>query len=70
MVSIDVCGLNCPEPVLMVKKAMTAGEKEIEVVSDAQVAVENITRLCDKMGYGIRVSQKDGGLFSLSISKS
>ena len=68
MKSIDVRGLNCPEPVILVKKAMESGEREIETVSDAKVAVENITRLCNKMGYSIDVKEKDGD-YILSIKK-
>lgn len=68
MKNIDVRGLNCPEPVVLVKKAMESGEREIEVVSDAKVAVENITRLCNKMGYSIEVKTKDGD-YILSIKK-
>ena len=68
MKSIDVRGLNCPEPVILVKKAMESGEKEIEAVSDAKVAVENITRLCNKMGYSIDVKTK-GDDYILSIKK-
>lgn len=68
MKNIDVRGLNCPEPVILVKKAMESGEREIEAVSDAKVAVENITRLCSKMGYFIDVKEKDGD-YILSIKK-
>lgn len=68
MKNIDVRGLNCPEPVILVKKAMESGEKEIEAIADAKVAVENITRLCNKMGYSIEVNMKDGD-FVLSIKK-
>lgn len=68
MKNIDVRGLNCPEPVILVKKAMESGEKEIEAIADAKVAVENITRLCNKMSYSIEVNTKDGD-FVLSIKK-
>ncbi len=69
MRKLDVCGLNCPEPMLMVKRAIGDGEKEIEVLSDAVVAVENITRLCGKMGYSVVKSEKDGK-FELQLRKN
>lgn len=68
MKSLDVRGLNCPEPVIQVKKAIESGNSEIEVITDARVAVENITRLCNKLCYSISVSEK-GGDFLLSIKK-
>lgn len=69
MKNIDVRGLNCPEPVILVKKAIESGEKNIEAVSDAKVAVENITRLCNKTGYSIKVNEK-GDEYILSINKN
>ena len=68
MSKLDVCGLNCPEPVLLVKREMVSGEKEIEVISDAAVAVENIARLCSKMGYEMKQSQEDG-LWKLALTR-
>lgn len=68
MKTIDVRGLNCPEPVILVKRAMEKGEVDIEVISDANVAVENITRLSNKMGYNIEVKELNGE-FILKIVK-
>ena len=39
---IDVRGLSCPEPVIMVQKAMALGDSEYTVQSDSKTAVENI----------------------------
>ena len=68
MKNIDVCGLNCPEPVIRVKAAMDAGERDIEVLCDQAVAKENISRLCKKMKYNIIVVNS-GDNFILKISK-
>ena len=68
MKKIDVCGLNCPEPVIRVKSVMDAGEKDIEVLCDQAVAKENISRLCKKMKYKIVVFS-EGDNYILKISK-
>lgn len=47
---------------------MEKGEVDMEVISDASVAVENITRLSNKMGYNIEVKELNGE-FILKIVK-
>lgn len=68
MLKIDVCGLSCPEPVIKVKQAMSKGESQIEVVSDAACSVENITRLCNNRGYSVNRT-KDGDIYNLVLTK-
>jgi selenium metabolism protein YedF len=55
MKELDVRGLACPEPVILTKKAIEAGETEILVVSDSTVAVENIQSLAKKMNFNTEV---------------
>lgn len=70
MKKIDVRGLNCPEPVFLTKKAIDEGNKDIEILCDAVVAKENITRLAGKMGYSISNKTNDDGDFVLSLKKN
>ena len=43
---IDTRGLSCPIPVVMVQKAVKNGApSKLEVLSDAKVAVKNITQI-------------------------
>ena len=66
---IDTRGLSCPTPVFMVQKAIKDGSPAtIEVLCDAKVAVENITRLAANMGYQVTVAD-DSGDFKLTLSK-
>ena len=66
---IDTRGLSCPTPVFMVQKAIKDGAPAaIEVLCDAKVAVENITRLAGNMGYQVTVTN-DGDDFKLNLSK-
>ena len=66
---IDTRGLSCPTPVFMVQKAIKDGAPAaFEVLCDAKVAVENITRLAGNMGYQVTVTN-DGDDFKLNLSK-
>lgn len=52
---IDTRGYGCPIPVVMVQKAMKKEKPaRLEVLSDNEYAVENITRLANSMGYELR----------------
>lgn len=57
---IDARGRSCPEPVVMIRDAMKSGKKEYEMVVDAQVCVENVTRFAEHAGYQVSVSEKNG----------
>ena len=49
---IDARGLSCPMPVVMTQKAVREEAPAVlEVLVDAQVAVENITRYARSQGY-------------------
>lgn len=56
---IDARGRSCPEPVLMIQKAMTSGESRYEMMVDNRVSVENVTRFAEHNGYHVQVSKKD-----------
>lgn len=66
---IDTRGLSCPIPVVMVQKALQNGApSQLEVLADAQVAVENITRFAHSQGYQVSVAE-DGPDFKLTLTK-
>ncbi|MCI8971763.1 MAG: recombinase, partial [Oscillibacter sp.] len=62
-------GQSCPIPVVMTRKAL---EKEkparLEVLVDAQVAVENVTRCAHSLGYQV-TAEPQGTDFKLILSK-
>ena len=47
MKEIDARGLACPQPVILTRKAMLAGEKQLIVRVDNAAAVENLKRLAE-----------------------
>lgn len=66
---VDARGQSCPIPVVMTRKAL---EKEkparLEVLVDAQVAVENVTRYAQSQGYQVK-AEPQGTDFKLVLSK-
>ncbi len=47
---IDARGLSCPQPVVLVDRAVAAGNTDLEILVDNEVARENITRLATRRG--------------------
>lgn len=66
---IDARGLSCPMPVVMVQKAVQKSQPAVlEVLVDARVAVENISRFAGSRGYEITVEEQ-GGDYRLTLRK-
>ena len=66
---VDTRGLSCPIPVVMVQQAIKKeAPAKLEVLADAKVAVENITRLATTNGYHVSVVE-DGLDFKLTLTK-
>lgn len=65
---IDARGLSCPEPVIMIRKAMASKEECYEMVVDNNVSKENVTRYATHQGYQVEVEEK-GGEYCLHIRK-
>lgn len=51
MIKVDARGMSCPQPVLMVKKAIDASTKSIEILVDNTTAQNNITRYLKSEGF-------------------
>ena len=65
---IDARGLSCPQPVLLLKKAMKSNASTYEIVVENTTAKENITRFAGNLGYNVNVSEQDGE-YTLEIKK-
>lgn len=66
MKEIDARGLACPQPVILARKAMKAGERAILICVDNFVAAENLKRLADSQGYAVTV-EKEGEDYALTL---
>lgn len=65
---LDARGLSCPEPVVMIRKAMMSKENKYVMVVDNPTAKENVTRYAEHQGYKVSVAES-GGEYTLTITK-
>ena len=66
---IDVRGLSCPQPVIMVHRKMRKiGTGTFEVIGDDDTARENIKRLSRDKGWSLK-EKEAGDNFLLRLSK-
>ena len=68
MKQLDAKGLSCPEPVIMLRKAMMSKENAYEIVVDNTTSKENVTRYAEHQGYKVSVSEQQGE-YTLRITK-
>ena len=66
---IDARGKACPTPVIMAKKAISAGESTFTVLVDNTTAVENLKRLAANQGFDAAVTEQ-GGAFHLAFVRT
>ena len=65
---LDARGLSCPEPVVMIRKAMMTKEAKYVMVVDNPTARENVTRYAEHQGYTVTVAEADDE-YTLTITK-
>ena len=65
---LDARGLSCPEPVVMIRKAMMSKDAEYVMVVDNPTAKENVTRYAEHQGYNVAVAE-NGDEYTLTITK-
>ena len=65
---LDARGLSCPEPVIMIRKAMMSKETEYEMIVDNPTSKENVTRYAEHQGYKVEVKEQ-GDEFTLVMKK-
>ncbi len=68
MNKLDAKGFNCPEPVIMTKKALSSLGTPLEVTVDNKVPMENIKRFATGRKYNVIVREEDTN-FVIEISK-
>ena len=61
MIKVDAMGDTCPIPVVKTKNANKelGGSGEVQTLVDNEIAVQNLTKMANQKGYGVR-SQKLG----------
>lgn len=68
MEKLDARGLSCPEPVIMIRKAMLSGGTGYEMTVDNLASQENVTRYAQHQGYTVSVTEQ-GGEYTLTMTK-
>ena len=68
MTTVDARGYSCPEPVIMLRKALATKEAEYTVMVDNVASRENVTRYAEHEGYTVAVSEKSGE-YTLTLKK-
>lgn len=66
---VDARGLSCPQPVILAKQAIGAGEFPLEILVDTATSRENVRRLAERFGLVVRVEER-GGDFALVVTKA
>ncbi|MDD4874484.1 MAG: sulfurtransferase TusA family protein [Dehalococcoidales bacterium] len=68
--TVDARGLNCPEPVMLVRKAIQETNKgTINVLVDSGTARENVSRLAKNSGWAVTINDQPDGSYSIVIKK-
>ncbi len=66
-VEIDTCGMVCPQPVAVVRRALDAmDDGELVVLGDYPPAARSIRRSCYRHGYDVRTVE-EGERFELRV---
>ena len=68
MKTLDARGLSCPEPVIMIRKAMMSKENSYEMIVDNATSKENVMRYAEHQGYHVIIKEENGE-YTLSMKK-
>lgn len=68
MIKIDTCGMGCPQPVLMTKKALDQNPEGADIIVDNNTAKCNVERFIKNAGYQMEIIE-DGETFIISARK-
>lgn len=59
---------SCPEPVIMLSKAMMSKENKYQMVVDSPTAKENVSNYGKKQGYNVNITEQNGE-YTLTFTK-
>jgi TusA-related sulfurtransferase len=64
---VDARGFSCPQPVIMTRTAIEAGEFPFEVLVETVTSRENVRRVAERAWCTVQVEQS-GDEFKLTVS--
>ncbi len=59
---VDARGRACPQPVILTRNALQAGEPVTTIV-DSETAVHNVTRMAERAGYQVEGERRADGIY-------
>ena len=65
---VDARGLSCPQPVILARNAIKAGDFPIEVLVETVTSRENVKRAAEKAGCTVQVEEL-GDEFKLTLTR-
>ena len=65
---LDARGLSCPEPVIMIRKAMMSKGNSYEMIVDNPTSKENVMRYAEHQGYSVAIEEHSGE-YTLRMTK-
>lgn len=66
---VDARGLSCPQPIVLTRNKMKElGKGTFEVIVDTGTSRDNIARLANNEGWGIKVKEQ-GDEFLLTLTR-
>ena len=68
MDTLDARGLSCPEPVIMIRKAMMSKGNHYVMIVDNPTSRENVMRYAEHQGYRVTITEA-GGEYTLNMEK-
>ena len=66
MMTLDACGVSCPEPLIMLKKAFQT-ETELILLVDNKMALSNCERFAKSRGFNVG-TEKENDVYKMLIS--
>ncbi len=60
--TVDARGLACPQPVILTRQALQAGEPVTTIVDD-DTAQHNVTRMAERAGCTVQSERRDDGIY-------
>jgi tRNA 2-thiouridine synthesizing protein A len=69
MKRIDARGLSCPQPVVLTDQAIAAGNTDLEILVDNEVARENVMRLTAKRGLKTDTRREGEDILILAVKR-
>ena len=66
--TLDARGFSCPEPMVMIKKALKT-EKELTMLLDTKGAAQNCESYAAREGFNTVLTSKDGEWTLVAVAK-